>query len=125
MNHEGILEVNARELNSGKLLQTIINANADQIYNQDVNNDTEMDPIEAERFKKQDYNLVYELESLDDYLEELAGKYRSHQYSKYILEKISDTKEWIFQNRKFVSTDECTNIRLAIQKFLKNLEMIV
>jgi molecular chaperone DnaK (HSP70) len=122
MNHEGLLEVNAKDLKTGKHLETIIDANPDQLDNDDVNNDTDLDPIEAERYKKQDYDLVYELESLDDYLEELSETYRTHRYSKYILEKIFETKEWLFQNRRVVSIDECKNIRSAIQKFLKNLQ---
>jgi molecular chaperone DnaK (HSP70) len=124
MNHEGILEVNAKDLKSGKQLETKIDASPDQIDKNDVNNDTDLDPIEAERYKKQDYDLVYELESLDDYLEELTETYRTHQYSKYISEKIFETKDWLFQNRRIVSIDECKNIRAAILKFLKNIENI-
>ncbi len=122
MNHEGLLEVNAKDLKTGKQLETKIDANPDHIDNDDVNNDTDLDPIEAERYKKQDYDLVYELESLDDYLEELSETFRTHQYSKYILEKIFETKDWFFKNRRKVSIDECKNIRSAIDKFLKNLE---
>ncbi len=45
-----------------------------------------------------------------------------HQYAKYILEKIFDTKEWLYNNRREVSMDECHAIRVAIENFLTNIE---
>jgi heat shock protein 5 len=126
MNHEGLLEVNARDLNSGKVLETVIDANPEHLSNneQEVNSGIELDPIEAERYKKPDYDFVYQLETLDEYLEELGEKYRNHQYSKFILDKIFDTKEWLYKNRRTIKVDECYSIRYAINKFLRNMETL-
>ncbi len=124
MNSEGLLEVSAKELNTGLKLETIIDANPENLNSEEVNNDTEMDPIEAERYKKPDYNLVYQLESLDQYLEDISEKYRSHKYSRYILDKIFDTKEWLYKNRRKVSPHECAAIRNAIGRFLKNMKSL-
>lgn len=123
MNHEGLLQVKALDLTSGLTLQTSIDANPDNI-NTDVNNDTELDPIEAERYKILDYDLVYSLEKLDEHLEELNHKYRLHSYSKFILEKIFDTKEWVFKNRRSISLEECHGIQTAINKFLSNINSL-
>ena len=60
----------------GETLKTVIDANPEHLSNEDVNNDTDLDPIEAERYQKQDYDLVYELETLDQYLEDLSEEYR-------------------------------------------------
>lgn len=122
MNNEGLLEVTAKDLGSGKPLETIIDANPDHLNSEEVNNDTELDPIEAERYKKPDYELVYQLELLDEYLESLSVKYRKHQYSKFILDKIFDTKEWLYNNRRNLSLEESQGIRNAIDKFLHNME---
>ena len=123
MNHEGLLEVNAKDLTSGKTLDTVIDANPEHVSNSDeVNSGIELDPIEAERYKKLDYDFVYQLETLDEYLEDLSEKYRRHQYSKFILDKIFDTKEWLYKNRRTISIDECYSIRYAINKFLRNME---
>ena len=89
-----------------------------------MNNDTDMDPIEAERYKKPDRDLVYELESLDQHLEDLSEKYRTHKYSKVILDKIFDTKEYLYKNRKNLSAEECRKIKPAIDNFLKKMETV-
>ena len=106
----------------GDPLKTVIDANPEHLSNEDVNNDTDLDPIEAERYKKPDYDLVYELETLDEYLENLSEEYRNHKYSNVILDKIFDTKEWLYKNRKNISTKECQNIRSAIVNFLARME---
>lgn len=124
MNHEGLLEVTAKETSSGKSLETMIDANPENLNSEDVNNETELDPIEAERYKKPDYELVYQLEVLDEYLESLSAKYRKHQYSKFILDKIFDTKEWLYNNRRKVCLEETQGIRNAIDKFLNNMESL-
>ena len=111
MDHEGLLEVTAKNLDSGATLETAIDANPEHLLSDEVNNDTELDPLEAERYKKLDYDLVYQLE-----------KYFDHLYSQHILEKIFDTKEWLYNNRRVVSVDECHSIRVAIEKFLTNIE---
>jgi hypothetical protein len=126
MNNEGLLEVKALDLNSGTTLKTQLDANPEHLTNSDqVNENTELHPIEAERFKKQDYDLVYALEKLDEHLEDLNSKYRSHSYSKFILEKIFDTKEWMFKHRRTITLDECYGIRAAIDKFLVSMESLV
>ena len=122
MNNEGLLEVTAKDLNSGAELKTSINANPDSLDPDDVNNSTELDPIEAERYKKPDYEFVYQLELLDEYLETLSVKYRKHKYSATILDKIFDTKEWLYKNRKNVSLDQVHAFRNAIENFLKNIK---
>jgi molecular chaperone DnaK (HSP70) len=127
MNHEGLLEVSAKELNTGLKLETVIDANPDQFDAHDDPtglNETELSPIEAERYKKPDYDLVYELESLDAYLEQLGESYRSHKMAKYMLDKIFDTKEWLYKNRRKLTAAECKSIRRAIDKYLKNLKSI-
>lgn len=124
MNHEGLLEVNAKDLNSGKQLETVIDANPEHLGSEEVNSGIELDPIEAERYKKHDYDFVYQLESLDEYLEDLSEKYRSHQYSKFILDKIFDTKEWLYKNRRTITLEDCYSIRYAINKFLKGMESL-
>lgn len=122
MNHEGLLQVKALDLNTGHELRTSLDANPEHINEKEVNNDTELDPIEAERYKTLDYDLVYGLEKLDEHLEELNNKYRSHSYSKYILDKIFDTKEWVFKNRRTITLEQCGGIRTAINRFLQNIE---
>ncbi len=122
MDHEGLLEVTAKNLDSGATLETAIDANPEHLLSDEVNNDTELDPLEAERYKKLDYDLVYQLEKLDEHLDELSEKYFDHLYSQHILEKIFDTKEWLYNNRRVVSVDECHSIRVAIEKFLTNIE---
>lgn len=134
MNHEGLLEVTAKELNTGVKLDTVIDANPDQLEaSRDVGNgadnsadlnETELSPIEAERYKKTDYDLVYELESLDAYLEQLGDSYRTHKMAKYILDKIFDTKEWLYKNRRKLTANECKSIRRAIDKYLKSMRSI-
>ena len=126
MNHEGLLEVKALDLTTGTVLRAILDANPDHLNDSDVNNDTEfeLNPIEAERYKKLDYDLVYALEKLDEHLEDLNNKYRSHSYSRFILDKIFDTKEWVFKNRRTITLDECVGIRTAINRFLKNIESV-
>lgn len=109
---------------AGKPLKTVIDANPDHLSDEPVNNDTDMDPIEAERYKKPDRDLVYELESLDQHLEDLSEKYRSHKYSKVILDKIFDTKEYLYKNRKNLSAEECRKIKPAIDNFLKKMETV-
>lgn len=127
MNNEGLLEVSAKELNTGLKLETVMDANPDQ-FGPDDNpaeaNETELSPIEAERYKKPDYDLVYELESLDGYLEQLSEKYRTHKMAKYMLDKIFDTKEWLYKNRRKLTANECKSIRKAIDKYLKNMKSI-
>jgi hypothetical protein len=126
MNHEGLLEVKALDLTTGTVLRAILDANPDHLNDSDVNNDTEfeLNPIEAERYKKLDYDLVYALEKLDEHLEDLNNKYRSHPYSRFILDKIFDTKEWVFKNRRTITLNECVGIRTAINRFLKNIESV-
>ena len=127
MNNEGLLEVSAKELNMGLKLKTVMDANPDQFDANDdptALNETELSPIEAERYKKPDYDLVYELESLDAYLEQLSDAYRSHKMAKYMLDKIFDTKEWLYKNRRKLTSNECKSIRRAIDKYLKNLKSI-
>lgn len=124
MNHEGLLQVKALDLSTGQELRTSLDANPEHVNENDVNNDTDLDPIEAERFKKLDYDLVYSLEKLEEHLEELNHKYRSHSYSKYVLDKIFDTKEWVFKNRRTITVEECESIQLAINRFLENIESL-
>lgn len=125
MNNEGLLEVKALDLNTGSALNTRLDANPDHLTeSNEVNNNTELHPIEAERHKKLDYELVYALEKLDEHLEELNHKYRSHSYSKFILEKIFDTKEWMFKNRRTITLDACHGIRVAIDRFLLSMESL-
>lgn len=119
MNNEGLLEVSAKDLASGRRLETSIDANPDQFKNDEENNETELSPIEAERFKKLDYDLVYELESLDAYLEGLGDEFRTHIHSKTILDRIFNTKELLYKNRRKLTIDECKSLRNSIQKYLK------
>ena len=122
MNNEGLLDVMANSLSTGKKLDAIIDANPENFQSDEVNEDTEMDPIEAERYKKADYDLVLELEHLDDYLENVTEKYRTHKYSKLITDKIFDTKEWLYRNKRKVTIDDCLRIKGTIKKFLKTVE---
>lgn len=130
MNNEGLLEVSAKELNTGIKLETVIDANPDQLdaaaaHESPVDfNETDFSPIEAERYKKPDYDLVYELESLDAYLEQLSETYRTHKMAKYMLDKIFDTKEWLYKNRRKLSAHECKSIRRAIDKYLRSMRSL-
>lgn len=122
MNNEGLLEVTAKELTSGKSLETAINANPENFDPDDVNNNTELDPVEAERYKKPDYDFVYQLETLDEYLESISLKFRKHKQNTIIMSKIFDTKEWLYKNRKNVTIKDVEQIRKAIENFLKNID---
>lgn len=121
MNHEGILEVTATELLTGKALETEIDANPENMDPDDVNNNTELDPVEAERYKKPDYDFVYQLETLDEYLELISVKFRKHKLNDNILDKVFDTKEWLYKNRKNITIDDVHQMRKAIDNFLNNL----
>ncbi len=117
MNEEGLLEVTATNLHTSEPFEAIIDANPDE-----VNEDTDMDPIEAERYHKADYDLVLELEHLDDYISSVGEKYRTHAYGAYINEKLMDTKDWLYKNKRKVTIDDCVKITLVIKKFLKAID---
>jgi heat shock protein 5 len=122
MDHEGLLDVKATYLRTGVTLETVIDANPNQLNSDEVNEDTEMDPIEAERHKKADYDLVFELEQLDDFLEKITEKYRQHKESKLIKNKILDTKEWLYKNKRNLNIEDCVKMKNVIKRFLKSIE---
>jgi molecular chaperone DnaK (HSP70) len=122
MNHEGLLEVEANEMTTGASLNTLVDANPEHLTSEissDLTLELELDPIEAERYKKLDYDFVYELERLDEYIEDLANKYRSN---KFFIEKLLDTKEWLYKNRRKVTLGECDKMRRAIERYLRLVE---
>ena len=121
MNDEGLMQVKARDLNNDKTLRTQLNTNPEHLNLEENKDDTELDPIEAERYKKQDYDLVYELESLDEFLEEIYETFDSHEFAELILDRIFETKEYIYKRRKIMSIEDCQKIKNLIQNFIQNL----
>lgn len=118
VNSEGLLKVAAKDLVSGQYYDTILDSRPEHFISGFINNEIELDPIEAERFKKMDYELVYDLEKLDDHLDELSDQYANHGFSGVILNKIAETKVWIYDNRRRMTSKLCWDIRDSIKKFL-------
>jgi molecular chaperone DnaK (HSP70) len=123
MNEEGLLDVTATNVQTNEPFEAIIDANPDELNNSDeVNEYTDMDPIEAERYHRADYDLVLELEHLDDYISSVSEKYRTHVYGPYINEKLMDTKEWLYRNKRKVTIEDCVKITQVIKKFLTAID---
>jgi molecular chaperone DnaK (HSP70) len=129
MDGEGILEVNAVDLASGNPLETVIDANPDMLNDKNEANwnsvadfETDLDPIEAERYKKIDYNLIVQLEKLDDNLEYLIDHYRSHRHSKYIIDNLFDIKEKLYNQRRTITLEESKTIQKEIEDFIRQVE---
>lgn len=119
MNSEGLLEIEAKDVGSGRLLRTEIDANPENLENTENCEQIDLDPVEAERYQKDDLDLVYELEALDEYLEEI---YETYLDQEFILDKIFDTKEYIYKRRKSLNAEDCRNIKTVINNFLKNFK---
>lgn len=122
MDSEGLLDVRARNLSDGRQLDVFIDANPEQLMLNSINEDAELDPIEAERYKKDDYDLVLELEQLDDYMTSVLDRYKSHRHANLISQKVHDTREWMHKNKHRVKIDDCVKIRNAMRRFLKHIE---
>jgi len=118
VNNEGVLEVVAKDMKSGMTYETSLNSKPAYFINGFVNNQIELDPIEAERNKKQDYDLVFDLERLDEYLDQLSTSYENNTHANLIIEKICDSKVWIYDNRHFLDSKICYDIQEAITTFL-------
>jgi hypothetical protein len=73
----------------------------------------ELDPIEADRFKKEDFNLNRNLEEIDAIMNGLKIK---HSKNLQILAKLAETKSWIFKNRRTITIDQCKSIKMNLQE---------
>ena len=121
---EGLLQVVAKDLVSGKNYETSLESKSSYTSSLGVCNELELDPIEAERFKHEDFELVYQMEKLDDYLDNLMQSYSDHVYSSLVTNKIYKTKEWIYENRCQTTPNLPHVIKESIDKFLANLSSL-
>lgn len=119
IDNEGIMKFKQLRENSGPLETMMISFDEQKPNRLMPNNlnltNLELDPIEADRFKKDDFNLNKSLEELDSFLSSLRVKYSKNTN---IMNKIADTKNWIFKNRRTLSIDQCKVIRNDLQDFI-------
>lgn len=120
VDEEGMLEVLAKDLITGTFYETVLDKMPEHFVSGYINNDIELDPIEAERCKRGDYELVYELEKLDERLDKLDSVHMKHEMGNIISEKLMETKAWIYENRRRLSVKNCNDILDSIKKFLKS-----
>lgn len=114
------MEVLAKDLITGTFYETVLDKMPEHFVSGYINNDIELDPIEAERCKRGDYELVYELEKLDERLDKLDSVHMKHEMGNIISEKLMETKAWIYENRRRLSVKNCNDILDSIKKFLKS-----
>ena len=124
VDREGLLQVVAKDLVSGKNYETSLEPKSSYTSSVRACNELELDPIEAERFKHEDYELVFQMEKLDDYLDNLMQTYSDHVYSSLVTNKIYKTKEWIYENRCQTTHNLPHVIKESIDKFLANLDSL-
>jgi hypothetical protein len=120
VDEEGLLEVFAKDLITGTLYETILDKMPEHFVCGFINNHIELDPIEAERCKQFDYELVYELEKLDENLDKISDVHMGHEMAGVICDKIMETKAWIYENRRRLTAKNCLEILDAIKRFLKS-----
>ena len=84
--------------------------------------DTATDLLDAKRYRQTDNELVQELEALDKYLEHISSHYANRKHSLLIWDKLVDTKDWIYKNRRTITVEKCHGIQQAIKKFLNHID---
>jgi len=122
---EGLLEVTAKDVVTGASYETVLNSKPEHFVSGFVNSQIQLDPIEAERNRRPDYDLVRDLERLDEYLDQLATSYENNTHANLIMEKLSDSKVWIYDNRRCLDSKSCYDIQEAITNFLTSKGIVV
>lgn len=77
----------------------------------------ELDPIEADRFKNEDITLNKSLDDLNSFLINLRFKYSKNLN---IMNKVAETKNWIFKHRLTINVEQCKSIKNDIQEFINS-----
>ncbi len=108
---EGLLEVTAKDVVTGASYETVLNSKPEHFVSGFVNSQIQLDPIEAERNRRPDHDLVRDLERLDEYLDQLATSYENNTHANLIMEKLSDSKVWIYDNRRCLDSKSCYDIQ--------------
>jgi hypothetical protein len=86
----------------------------------DVNTENlELDPIEADRFRKQDIVLNRALNDLDSFLNSLKLKFIKNSE---ITEKIQSTKKRIKSNRLTMNVEQCQKIKKELEEQINLLQ---